>query len=125
MTKNNISYQLVPPHDHRSNPAEKAIGTWKDHFIAGLSSADTEFPLHLWDCLVKQATTTLNLLCRSNTNPQLSAKAHMNGAFDYNKTLMAPPGTKVLVHETLQVQGSWAPHGVEGWYIDHAPKHYQ
>ena len=125
MTQKKITYQLVPPHDHRSNPAEKAIGTWKDHFIAGLSSANPEFPLHLWDRLVEQATITLNLLRRSNTNPQLSAEAHMNGAFDFNKTPLAPPGTKVLVHETPQLRGSWAPHGVEGWYVGHAPKHYR
>jgi len=47
MKRSKISYQLVPPHDHRSNPAEKSIGTWKDHFIAGLTSANPEFPLHL------------------------------------------------------------------------------
>ena len=47
MTKKNIRYQLVPPHDHRSSPAEKLIGTWKDRFISGLSSTDPSFPLHI------------------------------------------------------------------------------
>ena len=55
----------------------------------------------------------------------MSAEAHLNGAFDFNRTPMAPPGTKVLVHETPEVRGSWAPHGVEGWYVGHAPQHYQ
>ena len=91
MTKHKIAYQLVAPHDHRSNPAEKAIGTWKDHFIAGLSSVNPNFPLHIWDRLVDQATTTLNLLRPSNRNPRLSAEVHMNGAFDFNKSPMAPP----------------------------------
>ena len=45
-----------------------------------------------------QATQTLNLLRRSRINPQLSAEAKLNGAFDYNRTPMAPPGTKVLIH---------------------------
>ena len=49
----------------------------------------------------------------------------MNGAFDFNKTPMAPPGTKVLVHKTPQVCGSCASHGVEDWYVGHAPKHYR
>ena len=35
---NNVSLQLVPLYDHRTNPAEKAIDTFKSHFIAGLSS---------------------------------------------------------------------------------------
>ena len=34
----NIKLQLVPPYDHQTNPAERAIGTFKDHFIAGLAS---------------------------------------------------------------------------------------
>ena len=38
---NNMTYQLVPPHDHRRNKAEKAIQTFKDHFVAILCGADT------------------------------------------------------------------------------------
>ena len=45
--KNNIEYQLVPPHAHRRNAAERAIRTWKNHFIAGLCSVDPTFPMHL------------------------------------------------------------------------------
>ena len=33
-----IRYQLVPPHQHRSNPAERAIRTFKNHFIAGYAA---------------------------------------------------------------------------------------
>jgi hypothetical protein len=42
-----ISFQLVPPGIHRANSAERAIRMFKSHFIAGLSSTDTNFPLHL------------------------------------------------------------------------------
>jgi hypothetical protein len=37
---NNIFYQLVPPHDHRRNIAEKAIQVFKAHFISILCGAD-------------------------------------------------------------------------------------
>jgi hypothetical protein len=50
-----LEYQLVPPHTHRRNAAERAIRTFKNHFIAGLCSADNEFPIRLWDRLVPQA----------------------------------------------------------------------
>ena len=43
-----IAYQLVPPHIHRRNTAEKAISTFKDHFIAGLASVSPKMPMHLW-----------------------------------------------------------------------------
>jgi hypothetical protein len=39
-TVNDIDYQLVPPHLHRRNAAERAIQTFKEHFVAGLSSVD-------------------------------------------------------------------------------------
>ena len=34
ITKNGMTYQLVPPHDHGRNVGEKAIQTFKDHFVA-------------------------------------------------------------------------------------------
>jgi hypothetical protein len=42
-----LIYQCVPPDDHRCNVAEKAIQTWKDHFIAILGGTADKFPLHL------------------------------------------------------------------------------
>jgi hypothetical protein len=54
-TVNDIAYQLVPPHCHRRNAAERAIRTFKEHFVAGLSSFDPYFPMHLWDRLLPQA----------------------------------------------------------------------
>jgi hypothetical protein len=54
-TVNDITYQLVPPHCHRRDAAERAIRTFKEHFVAGLSSVDPAFPLHLWDRLLPQA----------------------------------------------------------------------
>ncbi len=110
---------------HRTNAAEKAIDIWKCHFIAGLSSVDPNFPMHLWCRLIAQATTTLNLLRPARLNPRLSAEAHLNGAFDYNRTPLAPPGTKVLIHETPANRRTWDPHGVDGWYIGAAPEHYR
>jgi hypothetical protein len=40
--ENKIEFQLVPPQMHRRNAAERAIRTWKNHFVAGLCSADDE-----------------------------------------------------------------------------------
>ena len=46
-TNSDIAFQLVPPNLHRTLTAERAIGTFKDHLIAGLASCDPDFPLHL------------------------------------------------------------------------------
>jgi hypothetical protein len=40
MRSKQVSFQLVPPHIHCHNAAERAISTFKDHFIATLSTTD-------------------------------------------------------------------------------------
>jgi hypothetical protein len=125
MRQNDVSFQLVPPCQHRRNAAKRAIATWMDHFVATLATTDPAFPLHLWCRLIDQASTTLDLLRQSRINPQLSAEAQLNRAFDYNKTPFAPPGKRVVVHETPKNRRTWDSHGVDGWYIGRAPKHYR
>jgi hypothetical protein len=111
-TVNDIAYQLVPPHCYRCNAAERAIRTFKEHFVAGLSSVDPSFPLHLWDRLLPQTEITLNLLRTSRLHPQLSAAAHFHGLVDYNKSAFAPPGCKIIAHNK---RWTWAPHGQHGY----------
>jgi hypothetical protein len=96
---NDVEYQLVPPHCHRPNAAEHVIRTFKEKFVAGLSTVDPTYPLHLWDRLTPQVEITLNLLRTSRLHPQLSAAAHFHGLVDYNKTAFAPPGCKIIAHE--------------------------
>ena len=124
-THHNITFQLVPPHMHRRNAAERTIRTWKNHFVAGLCSTDTNFPMHLWDRLLPQATLTLNLLRPSRRNPHISAYQMLEGAFDFNRTPMAPPGTKIIIHEKPTQRRSWDPHGTDGWYLGPALDHYR
>jgi hypothetical protein len=91
-TANDVEYQLVPPHCHHRNAAERAIRTFKEYLVAGISSVDPTFPFYLWDRLLPQAEVTLNLLRTPRLHPQLSAAAHFHGLVDYNKTAFAPPG---------------------------------
>jgi hypothetical protein len=120
-----IDLKLAPPHVHRRNAAERAIRTFKNHFIAGLCSTNPYFPLNLWDKLIPKCLITLNLLQRSRMNPQLSTQDHINGAFDFNHTPLALSETKVLIHEKPSIHGTWAPHAVEGWYLGSAQCHYR
>jgi hypothetical protein len=71
------------------------------------------------------ATITLNLLQRSRINPRLSDYAQLNGHYDSNRASMAPPGTRVIAHKKTDQRASWAPPGVDGWYIGLALDHYQ
>ena len=94
----NETFQMVQTHLHRRNAAERAIQTFKNHFIAGMVSTRKYPPLHLWCRLLPQAIVTLNLLRPSRINPTLSAHAQLHGLFNFNATPFAPPGTKVIVH---------------------------
>jgi hypothetical protein len=112
MDEAGIEFKLAPPQCHRRKAAERAIDIFKNQFIAGLCSTNRDFPLNLWYKLLPQCLITLNLIRRSRINSHLSAKAHMNGAFDFNRTPFAPPGTKVLIHENPENRSTWAPHTV-------------
>jgi hypothetical protein len=98
-TENDVEYQLVLPKNHKRNAADRAIKTFKEHFVAGLTSVDPDLPLHLWDHILPQAEMNLNLLHKSRQHRQLSAPAHYYGMVDYNKTAFYPPGCKIIAHE--------------------------
>jgi hypothetical protein len=120
-----ITFQLVPPYSHRRNSAERAIRSFKDHLIAGLCTTDKSFPMHLWDRLLPQAVITLNMLLTSRINPKLSASTHIFGQYDFNRAPMAPPGTRIIAHETPNRRSTWDPHGQDGWYLGPALEHYR
>ena len=108
-----VEYQLVPPHIRRRNAAERAIRTYKSHLIAGLYTCDPKFPSREWDRLLTQCNITINLLRSERRNLSLSDYAELLGNFNFNATPMAPPVTKVVVHEKPNNRLSWAGHVTE------------
>ena len=67
----------------------------------------------------------MNLLRSSRVNPKLSAYAFLFGNFDYNKTPIVPPGTRVLAHTKVSVRKTWEENGEEGWYVGPSMEHYR
>ena len=94
--------QLVAPYVHRRNATKREIHKFKNHFLAGLASADPVFPLDLWYLLIPQGTVTLNLLRVSRIKPSLSAYSRINGLLDFTKTPLASLGIRTLVHKKLR-----------------------
>eukprot|EP00804_Cyclotella_cryptica_P002855 CCRYP_009391-RA/>CCRYP_009391-RA protein AED:0.18 eAED:0.18 QI:0/0/0/1/1/1/2/0/800 len=120
-----MTYQLVPPDDHRRNVAEKAIQTWKDHFVAVLSGTADKFPLHLWCQLIPHMEQQLNLLGQSNANSRISAYAHLYGPHDYNASPFVPLGMEALVHDKPHRRKTYAQHCSKGWVIGTSTEHYR
>ena len=107
MLKYKVQFQLVPPHNHRANLTEQAIQTFKNHFKAGLSSLHPDFSITEKDRLLLQAYLTQNLLRQAIAYPSLSAYAYLFGKFDFNKSPLAPLGSKVVIHNKPSQQSSW------------------
>ena len=123
--KYELTYEKVQPHIHRRNAAERAIRTFKNHFLAGLASVDPKFPIQEWDRLLQQAEITLNLLRNSRTNPKLSAYAYIHGNYDFNRNPLAPPGVRVAIHQKSTQRPSWGYHAEMGFYVGPAMEHYR
>ena len=122
-----ITCELAPPNNHRTLRAERAIQTFKNHFISTLCTCDPSFPLYLWDDLLPQALLTLNLMRASAISPTLSAYEVLRGPFDFNRHPLLPLGMRVLCFENSKSpqRGTWDPHGKPGFYIGPSLPHYR
>ena len=94
-----MNFQLVPSDNHRRNLTERAIQTWKYHFVGVLSGTAETSPLNLWCQATPQAKHQLLLLQQSSLNPKISAYAHVYGAHYYNTAPIVPIGMETLVHD--------------------------
>lgn len=103
--KYKMTYNLVLPGCHQCNAAKDAICNFKAHFVSILARVANHFVL--------QAKITINLLQQSNATPIISAYAHLNGPFDYNKMTLAPMWCKVQTHEKSEKCGTWAFHSID------------
>jgi hypothetical protein len=121
----NATFQLVPPDMHRRNRAERAIRTFKDHFLAILAGINAAFPPYLWDLLLLQAELTLNLLRQATLNPRISAWEFFQGPFDFNKTPLGPVGCRVLIHAKPATRCLWDFCAKNGFYIGPALDSYR
>ena len=125
LRKDKIVHQLVPPHAHRTNLAERAIQTFKNHFKSGLALLDSIFALGQWGRLLEQAQMTLNILRSARANPNISAYTYLFGEFNFNATPLAPPGTRVVSYMNPAVRVTLQPKGEDTWYEGPLMEYYR
>jgi hypothetical protein len=126
LNENECKLQLVEPHNHRVNAAERAIQTFKDAFIPALATTDSNFPLQQWDWLMRQVQDMLNMMRTSRIDPPaVSAHEALNGPYNWNRYPLTPLGCKAIVCEDGDTQGSWASRGVDAWYLGPSQDHYR
>ncbi len=112
--------QFVPPQIHKTNPAERAVRTAKNHLIALLSSTHPDFPDDLWDCLLPHAEITLNLLRPWRPDPSLSAWSRLHRRlYDFAAHPLHPPDQLCLAFSGPDHRLSWDPHGDRAFMPSH------
>ena len=84
-----LEWELIPPHNHRRNVAERAIQTAKGHIIANVMGCDPTFPLKEWHRILPQIEMTLNMLRASNVRPMISAHTYVYRQHDYKRNTFA------------------------------------
>ncbi|KAL7549690.1 hypothetical protein ACHAWF_012953 [Thalassiosira exigua] len=109
ITKNwKHKFQLVPPNMHQRNAAERAIRTFKAHFLSILAGvAPNNFPQYLWDLIIPQAVMTLNFLRNVKSNKRMSAWKFVAGPFNYDPTPLGVLGAQAIAHNKPSVRNSW------------------
>ena len=117
MNERQVDCHLVLPVIHIRNAAEHTIRTFKKHFKSGLVTTNESFPTHIRCRLLPQECTTLNIIRNSRINPKMSAEAQLNVSFYYNRTPLAPTGTKAIIRENPGSRVTWDLQGTKGWYI--------
>jgi hypothetical protein len=120
-----MTYELVPPKEHQCNMAEKAIQTFKDHFVGVLSGCAPSMPIHLWCQLLPQVERQLLLLRQSHVHPNLSVYAHVYKHHNYNWHPFVPIGMEALVHDKPHKCRIYAEHCTKAFVLGTSTKHYQ
>jgi hypothetical protein len=70
---NELKVEFVPPGNHRTNPAERAVQTVKKHIVSSLATCHVSFPPDLWHLLVPTMELTLNCQQKWTPDPTRSA----------------------------------------------------
>eukprot|EP00804_Cyclotella_cryptica_P019091 CCRYP_014473-RA/>CCRYP_014473-RA protein AED:0.49 eAED:0.63 QI:0/0/0/1/0/0/2/0/160 len=74
---------------------------------------------------IEQGQDTLNLLRVSRVNPKLSAYAILDGQFNFDKTPLAPVGTRSLILLDPNTCRTWQSHALNAWYLGPAKNQFR
>ena len=119
--KRGLRCEIMPPCNHRQNPAKQAIQVFKAHFISALNGVNGNFPPEAWDLLTPQTNMTMNVLRECDIDEAHLSHSCIHGAFDFKSHPLAPLGCKAAVHQRSTAnggaRGSWENRGKLGCCI--------
>ena len=83
------------------------------------------FPIQLWDRLLPQAETTLNMLRPARVARNVSPYAYMHGQHNFNAYPLAPLGMEVEVHLKPDTRETWQEHSASWFNVGASFEHYR
>ena len=107
-------YQIAPPDVHRRNVVERAIRTFKSHFLAILDGVNPTFTINMSDKLLPQTEMTLNLMPQATLNLRILAREYFNGTFNFSATPLGPMDSRVIFYTKTGNRKSWDQRDREG-----------
>ena len=122
-----VEVQFVPPSQHRANIAERAIRHAKNTIIAMVAAVDENLdPRVRFERVLPQAEIVINHLKACTRIPSITAWEGMhNSKYDFQAHPICIYGMRAIVYESPQDRGTWANHGVDGFYIGPEIRHYR
>ena len=81
--------------------------------------------IQLCSKMLPQIEDTLNMLHTSRRDNKITAYEELHGPFDWNRTPLAPLGTKGMVFVTPGNRHTFAPHCDKAFVVGRAPHHYR
>jgi hypothetical protein len=119
-----VIVERVPPNQKRANKAERAIQTFRNHFLSILVGTHPNFPINQWHHLLPQAEATLNMMHAWPDNMAISAYHGIHRRpYDFLSHPMAPCGTLLVAHDPSSAK--WDNDGRIGFYLGPALTHYR
>jgi hypothetical protein len=121
-----ILCQRVPAGDKRSNKAERAIQSWRHHYLSTLGTVSEHFPHQCWHKLVQQIELTLSMLRPYADNTDISSYEGLFGKkYDFDAHPISIAGCAAYVFEPPKLRQTWSTHGVSGFYLGPALDSYR
>ena len=118
LTKNEVKFQKVSPNNKRSNKAERAIQTWRNHMIATLGTVNVKCPSNIWSKFIPQMELCLAHLRPFEDDKTISAyEGLFHRRYDHKAHPLSICGCPVLMFEPPNVRPTWSTHGVQGFYV--------
>ena len=120
-----VDYKSVPKGQHRRNVAERAIQTFKSHFIGVLCGVSETFPMWMLDEQIPQVDMQINLLRFSNVAPNVCVWTKLNGQHDFHRHPLAPLGIDMHILEPPATRKSGGNTQQKYVYVGTSLEHYR